>query len=64
MKAIFPILLLGGALAGGASLAAPAAWWTWASKVDGARVCAQTPLGPGWDRVAGPFRDSGCQRRR
>jgi hypothetical protein len=43
--------------------AAPAPWYQWRSKADGKRVCAQTSLGPGWDRAAGPFRDSRCEKR-
>jgi len=44
-------------------IAAPASWYQWRSKVDGQRVCSQTPLGPGWERAAGPFRDSRCEKR-
>ena len=43
-------------------LAGPAPWYIWRSKVDGARVCHQTPLGPGWEVVAGPYRDSHCEK--
>lgn len=43
-------------------LAGPAPWYIWRSKVDGARVCNQTPLGPGWEVVAGPYRDSHCEK--
>jgi len=43
--------------------AEPAPFYTWRSKVDGQRVCSQTALGPGWERAAGPFRDSRCQKR-
>jgi hypothetical protein len=43
--------------------AAPAPWYQWRSKVDGKRVCSQTPLGPGWEKAAGPFRDSRCEKR-
>ena len=32
--------------------AAPAPWYYWRSKVDGARVCAQTSPGPGWGATA------------
>ena len=30
-----------------AAMAAPAPWYYWRSKIDGARVCAQTSPGPG-----------------
>ncbi|MDQ2820226.1 MAG: hypothetical protein M3Y65_07515 [Pseudomonadota bacterium] len=43
--------------------AEPAPFYIWRSKVDGKSVCAQTGLGPGWERAAGPFHDSRCQKR-
>ncbi len=42
--------------------AEPAPWYTWRSKVDGKRVCAQTALGAGWEKVAGPYKDSHCEK--
>jgi hypothetical protein len=61
----FPPLLAGILLAAFSThlLAGPAPWYQWRSKVDGKRVCTQTPLGPGWERAAGPFRDSRCEKR-
>jgi hypothetical protein len=44
-------------------IAAPAAFYKWRSKTDGKIACSQTPLGPGWERAAGPFRDSHCEKR-
>lgn len=44
-----------------AALAGPAPWYLWRSKIDGVRVCAQNSLGPGWERVAGPYKDSRCE---
>ena len=41
--------------------AAPAPWHLWRSKIDGARFCAQTSPGPGWERLAGPFSDLQCR---
>jgi hypothetical protein len=32
------------------TLAAPAPWYYWRSKVDGVRLCAQTSPGHGWER--------------
>jgi hypothetical protein len=56
--------LLGLALAGPAVLnAAPAPWYQWRSKADGALACSQTPLGPGWEKFAGPYRDARCELR-
>lgn len=60
-----PAILLALALASPALLsAAPAPWYQWRSKADGALVCSQTPLGPGWDRFAGPYRDARCEFRK
>lgn len=44
--------------------AAPAPWYYWRSLVDGARVCAQTSPGPGWERDSEPYDGPGCQPRR
>lgn len=54
--------LLATALAG-AAFARPASWFKWRSKVDGALVCAQVPLGPGWEKASGPYQDSHCEKR-
>lgn len=43
--------------------AAPASWYYWRSKVDGARVCAQTSPGPGWERDSQAYEGPGCQPR-
>ena len=45
-----------------ATLAAPASWFQWRSKLDGKLVCSQTPLGTGWERATGPYRDSHCTK--
>jgi hypothetical protein len=42
--------------------AEPAPWYWWVSKLDGARVCSQSPLGPGWERIPRPYRDSRCEK--
>jgi hypothetical protein len=42
--------------------AAPAPFYWWVSKVDGARVCAQGPLGQGWERGAHAYKDSRCEK--
>jgi hypothetical protein len=44
------------------ALAAPAPWFQWSSKLDGTLACSQTPLGQGWERASGPYRDSHCER--
>jgi len=61
----FPSFLAGLLLAAFTAqlIAAPAPWYQWRSKIDGQRACSQTPLGPGWERAAGPFRDSRCEKR-
>lgn len=45
-----------------AVLAGPAPWFKWRSKVDGKQFCAQTSLGQGWEKAAGPFKDSHCTK--
>ena len=44
------------------ALAAPASWFQWRSKLDGKLVCSQTPLGAGWEKATGPYRDSHCAK--
>ena len=46
----------------GGLAASPAPWWKWRSKIDGYETCSQTPLGPGWERVRGPYKDSRCEK--
>ena len=45
-----------------ALIAAPAPWFKWRSKIDGKQFCAQTSLGPGWDKASGPYKDSHCEK--
>ena len=52
------------ALGSSAALAAPAPWYWWRSKIDGARTCAQVSPGEGWERDSGPFDGPGCQPRK
>jgi len=59
LKPGIPLLAL---LFGLTVTAAPAPWYLWQSKANGATFCAQTSPGDGWDRVAGPFRDAGCRK--
>lgn len=43
--------------------AAPAPWWLWESVTgNGTKVCSQTPLGPGWRKLLGPYKDSRCEK--
>lgn len=42
--------------------AKPAPWFQWRSKATGLLACSQTPLGPGWERAAGPYRDGRCEK--
>jgi hypothetical protein len=44
--------------------AEPAPWYHWRSKSTGALACSQTPLGPGWERFDGPYRDARCEKRK
>lgn len=59
MKKPLALLLL---LFGTSLAAAPAPWYWWVSKVDGARVCSQHPLGPGWEQVHRAYKDSRCEK--
>jgi hypothetical protein len=62
MKPLFRLLAATLLVLSTSQLAAePAPYWQWRSKVDGRFVCSQTPLGPGWDKAAGPYQDSHCQ---
>ena len=42
--------------------AGPAPWFQWRSKLNGALACSQTPLGPGWEKTGGPYRDARCDK--
>jgi hypothetical protein len=55
-----PLLLALLGCACGALLAGPAPWFQWRSKVDGKLVCTQAPLGAGWEKASGPYKDSHC----
>lgn len=44
------------------SLAAPAPWYLWHSKLESSYVCAQTSPGEGWRKAAGPFMDAHCKQ--
>jgi len=60
MKTVSFLLAL--ALTAHAALAAPAPWFQWRSKLNGALACSQTPLGAGWEKFAGPYRDARCEK--
>jgi hypothetical protein len=57
-----PLLFALFAFASATLLAGPAPWYQWRSKLDGKLVCSQTPLGPGWEKAGGPFKDSHCRK--
>jgi hypothetical protein len=42
--------------------AAPAPYYLWMNRIDGSRVCAQLSLGPSWQKMGGPYKDSRCQK--
>ncbi|MFN3791862.1 hypothetical protein [Massilia sp.] len=64
MKHATLLLALGLALglAADAALAGPAPYYQWRSKLNGALACSQTPLGPGWEKSGGPYRDARCEK--
>lgn len=51
------------ALSAQTALAAPAPYYQWRSKLNGALACSQTPLGEGWVKASGPYRDAHCEKR-
>jgi hypothetical protein len=59
MKSLFTLSL---SLLLATASAAPAHYWTWRSKLDGKIACSPTPLGHGWEKTAGPFRDARCEK--
>ncbi|RZA33904.1 MAG: hypothetical protein EOP92_18425 [Lysobacteraceae bacterium] len=56
------ILLLALGLTAHVALAGPAPYYQWRSKLNGTTACSQTPLGPGWEKSAGPYRDARCEK--
>jgi hypothetical protein len=58
------VLLCGLALAAPMLHAEPAPWFQWRSKANGSLACSQTPLGPGWEKAGGPYRDARCEKRK
>ena len=58
LAAVAAALLLGWQ----AASAAPASWYLWRSKLNGALACSQTPLGEGWEKSSGPYRDARCEK--
>jgi len=49
-------------LPGTSSIAAPAAWHWWQSKLDGRLFCAQASPGPGWNKLSRPYLDVNCKK--
>lgn len=62
MKLKAAIVLFTALLSGVTLVAAPAPWYKWRSKADGAEFCAQTPPGQGWEQSAGPYQDAHCKK--
>jgi len=50
------------AIAAASVSAAPASYYQWRSKSNGQLACSQTPLGEGWERARGPYRDARCEK--
>ncbi|MEH6435958.1 hypothetical protein [Massilia sp. DD77] len=55
-------LLTASALIGHSAVAAPAPYYQWRSTLNGALACSQTPLGEGWVKARGPYRDAHCEK--
>ena len=45
-----------------AATATPAPWYQWRSRTDRNRVCAQNMPVQGWEKEAGPYKDSRCEK--
>lgn len=60
---LFPALLFSLFCVGQVPVASakPAAWYLWASQLDGRLICQQVSPGPGWKVQRGPYRDARCQ---
>lgn len=59
MKNLFKRLIILGVFACTHSLAAPAPWHLWQSKLTGGVICAQHSPGDGWVQLAGSFSTAG-----
>jgi hypothetical protein len=46
------------------SMAEPAAWYWWFSKISDAKVCSQTSPGDGWTQGKTAFSDPQCQKQK
>lgn len=63
MQILRPAALLAALiLVAASSGAAPAAYWQWTSRLTGELACSQTPLGEGWVKSNGPYRDARCEK--
>jgi hypothetical protein len=56
------LIVLGLAMCIGSSMASPAMWYLWHSKIESTYVCAQTSPGEGWRLAGGPFVDAHCKK--
>lgn len=59
MKNRFKWLILLGFYGSNQSVAAPAPWYLWQSKITGGVICAQHSPGEGWLQLAGRFPSAG-----
>lgn len=62
LKAGLMLLMLNGFWFSAAAASAPAPWFLWQSRVDGAYLCIQTTPGEGWVKIAGPYPKAQCHR--
>ena len=64
MQNLRPAALLAALVLAAASVsAAPASYYQWRSKLTGQLACSPTPLGDGWEKSSGPYRDARCEKR-
>ena len=62
MKSLLTVLTATTALLAASALAQPGGdWYLWKETATGKTICYQSPVGPGWVRVGGPFEDPDCK---
>lgn len=59
IKLTFAVMFWLGAVS---TVAAPAAWYQWRSKLEPVLLCAQTSPGDGWEKSSGPYLDAHCEK--
>lgn len=61
MKKMLTLSTLVALMASGAWAQPGGDWYLWKQTSTGKTTCNQSPVGPGWERVGGPFEDPDCK---